>query len=70
MTEDGCFAIDLNPRFGYGYSFYHHAGANLIAALIAWASGKEADPDGLKVRPNFMAAKFDALLEIKSMTTV
>ncbi|MDZ8050444.1 MAG: ATP-grasp domain-containing protein [Aulosira sp. ZfuVER01] len=70
VTADGCFVIDMNPRLGGGYPFSHQAGANLPAALIAWASGKEADPNWLKVRPNFMAAKFDALEEIKSMATV
>lgn len=65
VTEDSCFVIDMNPRFGGGYPFSHQAGANLPAALIAWASGKEADPNWLKVQPNFMAAKFDSLLEIK-----
>lgn len=66
LTEEGCFVMDLNPRFGGGYPFSHQAGANLPAALIAWASGKEADPNWLKVEENFMAAKFDSMIEIKS----
>lgn len=67
VTENGCFVIDMNPRFGGGYLFSHQAGANLPLALIAWARGKEADPNWLKIQPNFMAAKFDSLLELKSM---
>ncbi|EMR14103.1 carbamoyl phosphate synthase-like protein [Methylophaga lonarensis MPL] len=43
LEEDGVYkAIDINPRFTGDYPFHHLAGANVPAALIAWASGREA----------------------------
>ena len=38
------WVLELNPRFGGGYPFTHRAGANLPAALIAWAQGETVDP--------------------------
>ena len=54
--------LELNPRFGGGYPFSHAAGADLPAALIAWASGKEPDPRWLRIRPGVMSAKCDRLV--------
>ncbi|WP_310423617.1 ATP-grasp domain-containing protein [Chamaesiphon sp. VAR_48_metabat_135_sub] len=53
----GYCILEMNPRFGGGYPFSHIAGANLPAALIAWASGKTADPDWFTVTPDLMSSK-------------
>ena len=57
--------LELNPRFGGGYPFSHVAGANLPAALIAWATGKPVDPSWLRVAPNIMSSKCARLVPHK-----
>ncbi|MGA8478635.1 MAG: hypothetical protein WB696_11815 [Chthoniobacterales bacterium] len=53
--------IDINPRFGGGYPFSHIAGANLPAALIAWANGQQPDPAWFRVEANVAASRYDSL---------
>jgi carbamoyl-phosphate synthase large subunit len=59
VTEAGNHVIDLNPRFGGGYPFSHVAGANLPAALIAWAQGEKPDPEWLKIEPGIVISRAD-----------
>lgn len=54
--------LEMNPRFGGGYPFSHLAGANVPAALLAWASGEGGDPDWLRVRYGVGGAKCDRLV--------
>ncbi len=63
VGPDGPRVIELNPRFGGSYPFAHQAGANLPAALLAWALGNAARPEWLRVRPNVTSAKCDRLVE-------
>jgi carbamoyl-phosphate synthase large subunit len=62
VTEHGCCVIDINPRMGGGYPFAHIAGANLPAALIAWASGKQPDPAWFQIESNVAASRFDSFV--------
>jgi carbamoyl-phosphate synthase large subunit len=64
MAENRPYVLELNPRFGGGYPFSHAAGANLPAALIAWAAGQQPDPRWLHVQPNVRAAKCDRLVVV------
>jgi carbamoyl-phosphate synthase large subunit len=66
ICTDGkvCFLIDMNPRFGGGYPFSQMAGANLPAALMAWAQGKTPDPSWLQIAPGVGAAKCHRLVEV------
>jgi carbamoyl-phosphate synthase large subunit len=67
MTERGPQVLDLNPRIGGGYPFSHVAGANLPAALIAWASGQEADPAWLRSRTGVVASRCDEMMIVNSV---
>jgi carbamoyl-phosphate synthase large subunit len=66
VTEDGCYVLDMNSRFGGGYPFSHIAGANLPAVLLAWANWERPDSRWLRVEPNIMASKYDELVVVDS----
>jgi len=59
------FVLDLNPRLGGGYPFSHLGGANILAALIAWADQTEPDPRWFDYEPGILSARSDfyAVLE-------
>lgn len=62
LNEDGCYVLDLNPRFGGGYPFSHVAGANLPAALLAWARRERPQAAWLSVEPDVLSSKCDGLV--------
>jgi carbamoyl-phosphate synthase large subunit len=62
LTSEGPCILELNPRFGGGYPFSHAAGANVPAALIAWAKGEEVDNAWLRATPGVISAKCDRLV--------
>lgn len=68
LTPQGPRVLELNPRFGGGYPFSHVAGANVPAALLAWADGRYPEPHWLKVRPGVRAAKCDRLVLASGQT--
>lgn len=44
LGGDGPVILDLNPRFTGDYPFQHLAGADVPAALVAWARGETPEP--------------------------
>ncbi|MCL1467430.1 ATP-grasp domain-containing protein [Argonema galeatum] len=65
VGEKGLCVLELNPRFGGGYPFSQMAGANIPAALIAWANGEEPDPSWLRVQANIASSKCDRLVIVR-----
>jgi len=63
---DGPSVLELNPRFGGGYPFSHEAGANVPAALLAWAGGETPDADWFRPRANVTSSKYESLITIRS----
>jgi carbamoyl-phosphate synthase large subunit len=58
IVEDGTpYLLEMNPRFGGHYPFAHIAGANVPAALIAWARGEAVEPSWLTARIGCRAIK-------------
>lgn len=68
ISNGKCYVLDLNPRFGGGYPFSHQAGANLPAALIAWARGLQPEASWLRVRPGVKAARYDDIVVIEEQS--
>jgi carbamoyl-phosphate synthase large subunit len=66
VGQKGLCVLELNPRFGGGYPFSQMAGANIPAALIAWANGEEPDPNWLTVQGNIASSKCDRLVTVRS----
>ncbi len=64
-TDNGYYLLEMNPRFGGGYPFSQMAGANIPAAMLAWAEGKTSDPSWLKLTPGVASAKYDSLVIVK-----
>ena len=54
--------VELNPRFGGGYPFSHAAGADIPAALLAWARGEQPKAEWLEVIPGVRLSKCDRLV--------
>lgn len=66
VSGEICAVLEMNPRFGGGYPFAHAAGANLPAALIAWARGETPDPAWLTLTPHLIAAKCDRIVAMSN----
>ncbi|UKO97607.1 ATP-grasp domain-containing protein [Nostoc sp. UHCC 0870] len=66
LTAKSACVLEMNPRFGGGYPFSQIAGANLPAALIAWANGETPLQQWLKVETNIMSSKCDRLIKVMS----
>lgn len=67
IVRDGQpYLLELNPRFGGHYPFSHAAGANVPAALIALAEGREPPHDSLSVKADVKSHKNLVLRIVKS----
>ncbi|XKE43996.1 ATP-grasp domain-containing protein [Halomonas organivorans] len=62
-----CYVLELNPRFGGGYPFSDQAGADVMAALIAWAQGKEPSSGWSEIRCGITSSKCDRLVDVSNL---
>ena len=62
VDADGPTVLELNPRFGNAYPFAHVAGADLPAAVVAWARGDLPEPGWLRAEPGVTAARYSRLM--------
>ncbi len=58
------YIIDINPRFGGSYALSHAAGANIPAAYIALARGKELKQEWLEDDADVELARHDTVVRI------
>ncbi|MEG4519591.1 MULTISPECIES: ATP-grasp domain-containing protein [unclassified Microcoleus] len=65
VEQKGLCVLELNPRFGGGYPFSQMAGANIPAALIAWANGEKPNESWLRVEGNIKSSKCDRLVTVQ-----
>jgi carbamoyl-phosphate synthase large subunit len=66
VSDGRCAVLEMNPRFGGGYPFAHAAGANLPAALIAWARGETPDLACFMLTPGMTLAKCDRIVAMSN----
>jgi len=65
FEKDGeLFLLELNPRFGGGYSFSQMSGANYPAAILAWAADQKFDFSGFRRNYDLPFSKCDALIRV------
>jgi carbamoyl-phosphate synthase large subunit len=64
ISEQRSYALEMNPRFGGGYPFSHIAGANVPAALIAWANAEKPDPSWLRFKSNVGMVKCERIVAL------
>jgi carbamoyl-phosphate synthase large subunit len=64
VDGDAIRVIEMNPRFGGHYPFAHMAGADVPAALIAWARHEQPNPAWLRAEAGVRGYK-----ELRPMRT-
>jgi carbamoyl-phosphate synthase large subunit len=68
MNDGNPVIIDVNPRFTGDYPFQHIAGANVPAALLAWAG--RAEPESAWLSPALGVKGFKDLVPTRIMAAV
>ena len=67
LGAEGISVLELNACLGGSYPFAHVAGANLPAALLAWAEGKTPDPAWLRAEAGVVSARSSRLLLVSRL---
>lgn len=67
VDGEDIYLLEMNPRFGGGYPFSAEAGADIPAALIAWAQGLEPNDSWKEIKFNITTAKCDRLVNVSNV---
>lgn len=62
QTDRGWAILDLNPRFGGAYPFSHAAGADIPAAILAWARHEQPAASCFRYTPGIVTTKTLAIV--------
>lgn len=65
VTEDKCYVLEMNARFGGGYPFSHMAGVNLPLAIVKWLKSENVERKILTERINIMGQKDIQLVRLQ-----
>lgn len=64
VHNEKVYFIEMNPRFGGGYPFSHHAGVNIPGIYVAWLEGDKGIDRFNQYKENVGFAKYDQMVKL------
>lgn len=66
VSDEKCYVLEMNARFGGGYPFSHLAGVNLPLAIVKWLTNEDIDREVLAEAMNVMGHKDIQLVRMQT----